>query len=527
MKNKILVILIFISGGILAQLSPSTYQLGEKKLLKQNSATPMSNNINDIVFDDAKTIWLGTSRGLSSSTDNGENWTNYYNTPDFDDEGIIAVGFYEGKIWATTGHSVEINGDELPVGSGIRYSSDYGLTWNKISQPIDDSGDSSITYGINTLRALPVTTAINNISYDIAFTKNTVWISSFAAGLRKSTDLGNTWQRVVLPPDNLNSIKPTDTLNFSLQPVKGKFGPEDYLNHRVFSVIGVDDSTLYVGTANGINKSTDNGISWVKFNHKNQDSPISGNFVTALGYDIANHHIWAATWKAEDQEEYWGVSLSTNGGESWSTFLEGEKTHNFGFKYFGNSPNYSGSHVMAPTDNGIFRSTDGGNSWISPLSIKDDVTKVPIATKKFFSVNSIRRADNSTDIWIGSGNGLARLNEKFGVWEGEWKVFLASPELKSKTETYAFPNPFSPLQRSVKIKYSLESSKDVTIRIMDFGMNLVRTLIQNAPRGASSDLIEFWDGKDDNQNLVPNGVYFYRIDAGSAEPIYGKIMVVK
>ncbi len=110
--------------------------------------------------------------------------------------------------------------------------------------------------------------------------------------------MGATWERVVLPPDNLDSIAPTDTLNFTLQPVAGAFGDESWLNHRVFSVLGVGDSTLYVGTAGGINKSTDNGISWQKFSHTNQTNPISGNFVVGLGYNEVDNSIWAATWKA-------------------------------------------------------------------------------------------------------------------------------------------------------------------------------------------------------------------------------------
>ena len=102
--------------------------------------------------------------------------------------------------------------------------------------------------------------------------------------------------------DNLNSLKPTDTVKFSLQVQSGDFGPEAYLNHVAFSVISTDDSTLYVGTADGINKTTDANSqypSWVKFNHQNQDEPITGNFVVALAYNSFNNTVWGATWTAE------------------------------------------------------------------------------------------------------------------------------------------------------------------------------------------------------------------------------------
>jgi flagellar hook assembly protein FlgD len=62
---------------------------------------------------------------------------------------------------------------------------------------------------------------------------------------------------------------------------------------------------------------------------------------------------------------------------------------------------------------------------------------------------------------------------------------------------------------------------------MNFGMELVRTLIQNTQRGTGEQL-EFWDGRDELGSTVTNGVYFYRIDSDVlGEPLFGKIMVLK
>ena len=284
---------------------------------------------------------------------------------------------------------------------------------------------------------------------------------------------------------------------------------------------------LCVGTSGGINKSTDNGISWQKFNHQNQEKSISGNFVVALAHDKSDNSVWAATWKANDLSEFWGVSYSFDGGNKWTVTLPSEKAHNFGFKYFGNNPNYTGSQVFTATDNGIFRSANLGQTWIQPTSIRDSKTNVPIATNKFYASTSNVLDDGSQFIWVGSNNGLARLLETSDsdFWEGEWKVYLASSESKLD-ETYAFPNPFSPALEQLKIKYTLSVDSEVTIRIMDFGMNLVKVLTQNAVRG-EGERFEFWDGTDEMGNTVTNGVYFYRIDSDSAEPLFGKIMVLK
>ncbi len=531
MKRLSLLLLLFFAQILFAQINPNNFLLGDELLLlkSQSNPTPASNSIGSIITI-CDTVWLGTSRGISLSTDRGETWTNFYGIETFGTESIFAIGYDDGVFWAATGHAFQSGNQSLPEGSGLRYTTDNGKTWNVVAQPIDANDDSTIVYGINDgiqsprVRALPVTTTVQNVIYDIAFTPGTIWIASFAAGLRKSTDMGQTWQRVLLPSDKVNSISPDDTIKFSLQPVAGKFGPEDYLNHRVFSVIAADDTTLYVGTAGGINKSTDNGISWQKFSHGNQTKSISGNFVVGLGYNNITNTIWGATWRAEGETEFYAVSSSTNGGETWSTFLNSERINNFGFKE---------EDVIAVGDNGVFRSSNGGTSWIQPGTIIDNLTGITLRTNAFYST-----ASQADIVWLGSSDGLVRIKET-GIWQGEWKVYIASQPLASKNETYAYPNPFSPRLDNLKIKYTTGGEqKSVTIRIFDFDMNYVRTVIQNAQRGNPANVvdelntetggvIDYWDGRDDNGNIVPNGVYFYRVDISGSEPVYGKILVLQ
>lgn len=508
-------LLLILNGR--AQSVPFSFALTDEeiKLSKQQSKNPLSNSIIDIITM-GDTIWLGSSRGVSLSTDNGLNWTNFYGQSDFGTDNVSAIGYYNGVFWCATARSTEVTGGStLPEGTGLKYTTNFGATWTSVSQPLDHPDSTTERYGINTLQALPVTVAIQNLAYDIAFTPGTIWIATFAGGLRKSTDSGQTWKRVVLPPDNLNSISPNDTLNFCLSPVAGSFCGTGNLNHRVFSVIAIDDSTLYVGSANGINKSTDGGISWTKFNAQNQSEPISGNFITALGYNKYNNIVWASTWKAEDQNEFYGVSSSSNGGQSWKTFLTDERTHNFGFKNF---------DVMAATDNGVFRSSDNGLSWILPNSIVDQESEAALKTKIFYDADSYEN-----NIWLASGDGLVKLDETPGqMWQGNWKIYFASQPLAADNETYCFPNPFNPRQEELKIKYSTGGQqKDVTIQIFDFGFNYIRTIIQNAPRKIDIEgQPEFWDGRDDNGNYVPNGVYFYRVKTGD-DAVYGKILVMQ
>ncbi|MCX7875761.1 MAG: hypothetical protein N2321_06290 [Melioribacteraceae bacterium] len=524
MINKnyfIFILIILIAKFNQAQSIPYNYSL-DYKLYKTNDSSPASNTIDRIFVQDKSTVWLGTSKGLSKTTDGGLTWINYYDTKPFGKESISAINFGLNAIWAGCWHFENKLGSDIPVGNGLRYSTDGGNSWIEVPQPVDAPEDSTIFYGSNKLRALPVTAKEQNFIYGIAFTKNTIWIVSFSGGLRKSTDMGKTWQRVVLPPDNLDFIKPSDKLDFDLAPSSGNLKMRGNLNHRAFSIISIGD-TLYVGTAGGINKSTDGGVSWIKFNKTNQTNSISGNFVLSLNYNFYDNSIWAATWKAEGATENYGVSCSFNGGKSWNIFLVDERVRDFAFKYKSNN-SYD---VFAASSNGILRSSNKGYTWINSSNIIDENTKTELKPTLYLSVETNKLNSSNHEIWVGTNDGLAKTIETDSeFWNSKWKTFLSSNDSVDEDKSYAFPNPFNPKFDVVRIKYNLSNNAKITLRIFDFGMNLVRTVVQNANRFPGNNLMEIWDGKDENKNIVPNGVYFYRLDIDENKVLFGKIILL-
>ncbi len=531
--KKVMIFILLTSISLFSQINPENFQL-DNKLRKSNSptSTPLSNSINEIVIVN-DTIWIGTSKGLSFTDNNGVNWNHFYQSEVFGTESIISIEENNGIIFVSTGHneSDPTTGESVITGSGIKITNDGGQTWISHPQSVDEPGDSLIVYGINTLRILPVTVEQQNVTYDMAVLDGYLYTTSWAGNLRRTliSDLLEkpevTWERIVLPPDYLDEILPDEEYSFTIQAVSGSFGREANNNHVAFSIVATDSNHLFVGTANGINKSEDGGKSWKKFNHQNQDSAISGNFITALAYDNTTETIWASTWQAVATSEDYAVSFSVNGGNSWKIILEDEKPHGFGFKkYFSGSEQIS--DVFVATSNNLFRSEDQGLSWTTPNSIYDEYKSIEIDNESFYSVASEDFGNGEFNIWVGTSGGLAKLTETT-AWNGIWEIFFASTALKNSISSYAFPNPFNPNYDIVRIKYFVEKeTQQITIRIYDFNMQLVRNLVQNVERN-KGERMENWDGKDDSGELLPNGVYFYKINIDENDALFGKIMVIK
>ncbi len=497
-----------------------------------SSQTIISNFISDIIVVGSgnDTIWFGTGKGISRTTNYGISFQNFYGTEPFGEDDVSGLAVYKNWLVVGTAKSVLVGEEYRPIGTGIKVSSDYGITWNSYPQPMDNVTDTVIQYGISTLRANPTTIDDFNLSYDIEITKKNnssdsliFWITSWAGSVRKSTDFGASWQRVILPPDDLDSISPAGgPYNFYVNPADPPSGNDNY---KGFSVVAENDSIIYIGTAQGINKSTDRGISWRKFMFSNTGSGtgISGNFVVGLGVQKygSNTIIWGATNPANPlygDNQFSSASYTSNGGLSWSNTLEPNAfIHNMGFK---------DSIVYVATDNGIWRSyfTPPGFSWSRPSIIYDELIRDQIRTDLFYAVDS-----QGDSVWVGSGDGLARTTDTLtSPWVGKWKIFRAYQNIAATNEAYAAPNPFSPDDEVCRIYYKTgKTSADITIKIFDFAMFPVRTVIQNAQRTSPDVIWATWDGKRDDGTQVSNGVYFYRIQIDKDETVWGKIIVMQ
>lgn len=480
-------ILLSVTPGMARHFHESGFMLGSGPA----PGIP-GNGVIDLCIRD-QVLFAAGDDGIAYSDDQGLTWTRSTRQNGMGKGGISALDVRDGVIWAASGFDTLTSQGTLPAGGGVGYSLDGGESWQWFRQPVDTLGETAYK---------PTTTHVQNITYDLALTENAVWIASFGGGLRKSTDNGQTWEVI--------------TVNGAAFDALGD------LTHRAFSVI-YDGQAVWAGTAGGVHKSSDGGRSWTTFSHRNQDAPVSGNFVVALGKQetASRELIWASTWptttESGDETEFKAVSRSDDGGLTWSTMLEGESVHNFAF---------DGPVVYAATDHGVFMSPDYGDTWAVYPVITDAERRVTVYDEE---INCVA-AGVASALWVGTSDGLAMTRDN-GL---SWTVFqvYVTPGDGGEPATYACPNPFSPSRDRVlgekghcRFVYTAPENARISISIYDFGMNLVTTLdYLTGMSGIQAEPV--WDGRNDLGLQVVNGVYFYRVCVSGQDESWGKVMVV-
>jgi hypothetical protein len=132
-------------------------------------------------------------------------------------------------------------------------------------------------------------------------------------------------------------------------------------------------ATMYTGgVSGGVWKTTDGGAAW-----RPTGDTLANIAINSLVMDPRDHNrLYAGTGEGYFRETVRGTALplrgggifvSTNAGESWS-ILESTRTSDF---HFVNDLFVSSvaNRIYAATRTGVFRSSDGGQSWTRVLSV--------------------------------------------------------------------------------------------------------------------------------------------------------------
>lgn len=473
-----------------------------------------SNAVTDIEALSDSMLLFATGNGLSLTRDRAETINTYYaNGSSVSYGAVTGMAVLGEHIWIATAYDTSVlEGayyNEYTKGNGISYSPDGGLHWRRFSQAVDSGEDNFVLLYGDTIPALPITSTINNLSYDLAVQitsggDTVLWATSFAGGTRRSYDKGESWERVILPPDRYDVLNEETPRDFDLSPTSGALGYESNLNHRAFSV-HADGDTVVVGTANGINISYDSGYSWEKYTAQN--SGICGNFIVDITMD-AQGNIYGVALPTRETETQ-GLVISgrnSNGMLYWETYLEGLRMYQV-------RPGKNGV-IYAGGEYGLYYSADGWN-WLKMPQIRDANGQY-LLTDVVYSVLE----DASGTLWAGTADGLANSTDNGYSWVTFRRVNTSFNETPALS---AYPNPFSPSRMNrlgnegyVRIHCGLPAPGTLSITVYDFAMQRVKILAENVQ--VDTETAEFiWNGKNGLNRQVANGVYFIRMEYENGE----------
>ena len=554
--NNTFFIIIFLSHLHAQVYSPERFSLRTAVQDTFLSQGLISNIVAEVKLMGDSLTWFGTGQGLALF--DGNKTYHHHSTSDTLTDGQITKLVPVGGIPAVTimGDimAVAYSGDNgtIQVGYGLTLtyntqavSDTSGIDWKYLQQPMDNEADTLRPFGEGFFRCLPVTVPEANVTYDAFLYGDYLWTASWAGGLRRYNLNDGNWEIVPLPLDDQEFLSlctgfdETDDLGRAILP-EYYLNPRDPAdggnhNHKAFSVL-VNEDTVWVGTANGINRGiminewreTSPGnfqlfdcIEWKHYSYPNDN--LSGNFVVGLAKQVWNGQttVWAATMNADTEGEIRGLSYTRDGGLTWESTLLGERVYNVVAK---------DSIVLASTQSGLWKSFDGQNWAVYKPAVDTTFMSQEQILTDIVYTSSFDNRDSIPRLWIGTSNGAALSSNIQG---SSWTIFQTEYD---SMDFYAYPNPFSPLNHNqlggegyVRFHTGTIINTQIELDIYNFAMEKVYhyNFDLNTYNGSLK-----WNGRNNNGVLVDNGVYFIRMKYSpsvnkSPQYFWDKLIVVK
>ena len=541
MNNNFLYIFLyfqFLFSMLPTHLSFNTYETNNiNRNETDNIALGLpSNQIVDIRLGNDK-LFFGTSGGLGYLDLDGSYFFKSFmndSLPYGSNPSVVTKQLEDSYIVvASGGQSIDIASETYPSGTGIGYSLNNGESWHYKNQPVDPIPDGNSKYQIMSwggqdLNQLAVTTQINNITYDLAIIGDYIYSASWAGGIRRfkfqNIELGlpdddlNPWESIPLPMDNQSILNCgfIDIQEYELNPNDPINGGSH--NHKGFSVFSHNDSTIWVGTAGGINKGiidqNTNCIDWEHFNSLNHG--FSGNWVIGFNYQIDKNRIWAITWSTGGIERN-ALSYTDDDGITWNVPYQLEELN---IKFY--NIYILNSTIYASSEEGLWKSNDGENWVLFPNIVGSDGQQ--ILSQIVYS--SIISDEINETLWVGTPDGVAK-TENSGL---DWTIYRYIGEEIYKDQYnliesfYVYPNPTSGYARFAFENYTSNSKLDI------FNFSMEKVIGLKNPILFENDIYNntgefFWDCKNSYGYKVANGVYFCRLKNDNTTK-WTKIMVI-
>ena len=270
--------------------------------------------------------------GLWKTTDGGSNWapmTDYQITS----ASVGAVAVSESNpdlVFIGTGETC-IRGNILP-GDGVYRSRDGGETWEHVGF--------RQSHGISKIRIHPTNP---DIIYVASFGKYSA--PSEERGVFKSTDGGDSWERVLFRDDETGAI----------DLVLDRNDP-DVLYATLWEAFRKEYTMSSGGPGSGLFKSTDGGATWTELTRA-PGLPQEG-VVGRIGVAVSSadsDRVYALY-----ENDAGGLFRSDDGGASWELVNDNRAIRQRAFYYTHVFADHQDPDVVYIQNTSLFRSTDGG-----------------------------------------------------------------------------------------------------------------------------------------------------------------------
>ena len=295
--------------------------------------------------DNPNTIYAGAALGgVLKSTNGGETWEVVS-----DDVPSLSVGDLtidpsdSNRLYLGTGEA-NASGDSY-AGTGMYRTTNGGGSWEFIGLP-------------NSRHIGRIAIDPNNTQRIFVAAMGTLFGTNPDRGVYRSTDGGNSWQRVHYLTDS------TGCIDVVINPSNGNIvyaAMWERVRNPVYRQVG--------GRTSGIWKSTDGGDSWVELMSglppHNQNNGRIG-----LGISPTNPNVIYAIY-FNHPGSLMGIWRTTNGGNNWESRLVSPDPSEFGGFgwYFGQIwVHPSNSDIVYLGDVEHWKSTNGGVNWTSILN---------------------------------------------------------------------------------------------------------------------------------------------------------------
>lgn len=483
------------------------------------------------VFDDTTFYIAAGDSGVFRSVDGGENWNRF-----FIDSTDVSLSSLRNQVY-----SLDLTSDSIYLGTKAGlvkafYFAPFEIDYDTlITFPETDSTGSFVSLvrhagrfttwvGVEPIDPQPGSTGYAAIMLDTI-----AGVSVMSSGYAITDIFASESLTVIATVNNL--LKSNNNPNpGSLQAyVVGDLASGLTLEPYAFLSAQVIGSRLYTGSTGGMAyRYNDNSWSVARANtdphrhdlavlRRHQNSGLPGDWVVSL--DLQVHADDTVLWAAcrpvpESTGQVNALAFSTDFGTTWNKVLPNIRVWNMAFDTSGTA--YAAAseglyYAPPPWDSGSWVRAD----IVDPITQDTIIRETPIYSAAV--VDSV--------LWVGTGLGLGKRSI---VPAGDWGITRIFKATESEDDVFAAPVPYSPINFNgrLSIHYRVEKSADITVRIYDFAMNLVKTVAENRPRTGGADYFETWDGYNDAGDMVATGIYFFKVSYSTGEERWGRLAII-